>query len=93
MNYFLILSLAAKGAHLWLDKSTINAAITTTYDSACDTYFGGVESKNKVLSTNNHGSNGLSGGPAALYRPSPISFAKAVKNLAELEGMRNSHLR
>lgn len=93
VNYFSLFSLAAKGAHLWLDTSTVNAAIVTTYASACDKYFGGVGSKSKVSSINNHGSNGLSGGPTAFYRPSPISFAKAVKNPAELEGMRNSHLR
>lgn len=39
------------------------------------------------------GSNGQSGGPSTFYRSSPISLAKAVKNHAELEGMRSSHLR
>ena len=32
-------------------------------------------------------------GPIGFCRPSPVTFAKAVKNEAELEGMRNSHLR
>lgn len=60
----------------------MNAAIVTTYASACDKYFGGVNKNNNIAKI-----------PTAFYRPSPISFAKAVKNPAELEGMRNSHLR
>lgn len=37
--------------------------------------------------------NGQSGGSTGVLKTSPISFAKALKNSAELEGMRNSHLR
>ncbi|CBI36798.3 unnamed protein product, partial [Vitis vinifera] len=37
--------------------------------------------------------NGQSGVPTGVYKISPILLAKAVKNQAELEGMRNSHLR
>ncbi|KAJ0982680.1 hypothetical protein J5N97_010935 [Dioscorea zingiberensis] len=69
-------SLAAEGGKLWLDSSTVNAAVVSIYKSAC----------------NKHGRSGEKG-PAALFKASPISIAKAVKNEAELEGMRNSHLR
>ncbi|CAM8928443.1 unnamed protein product [Rhodiola kirilowii] len=75
-------SLAAKGANLWLDKSSLNAAIVNTFKSACDR----IKRKKKPVS------NGETG-PDAIYKPSPISLAKAVKNDAELDGMRCSHLR
>ncbi|KAI3810551.1 hypothetical protein L1987_20170 [Smallanthus sonchifolius] len=78
-------SLAAKGANLWLDTSSVNAAISSTYASACDKYLEQLSSKSK-------GKN-LSGAPTVLCKSSPVSLAKAVKNHAELEGMRNSHLR
>ncbi|KAF5803227.1 putative xaa-Pro aminopeptidase [Helianthus annuus] len=78
-------SLAARGAHLWLDTSSVNAAISSTYATACDKYLERLSSKKKGYN--------LSGGPTALYKSSPISIAKAIKNHAELEGMRNSHLR
>ncbi|XP_071725503.1 aminopeptidase P2 [Rutidosis leptorrhynchoides] len=78
-------SLAARGAHLWLDTASVNAAIASTYASACDKYLQSVGSKSK-------GKN-ISGAPGALCKSSPISLAKAVKNHAELEGMRDSHLR
>lgn len=38
-------------------------------------------------------SDGQPSGPTAVYRSSPIALAKALKNDAELEGMRNAHLR
>ncbi|XP_039140309.1 aminopeptidase P2 [Dioscorea cayenensis subsp. rotundata] len=69
-------SLAAEGAKLWLDSSTMNAAVVNIYKSACDINGRFVEK-----------------GLAGLYRASPVSIAKAVKNESELEGMRNSHLR
>ncbi|KAI7745417.1 hypothetical protein M8C21_016570 [Ambrosia artemisiifolia] len=78
-------SLAARGAHLWLDTSSVNAAISSTYATACDKYLETNGSKNK--------GNNLSGAPTALCKSSPVSLAKAVKNHAELEGMRSSHLR
>ncbi|XP_057499074.1 aminopeptidase P2-like [Actinidia eriantha] len=82
-------SLAMQGVHLWLDISSLNAAIVNTYKSACDRYFSSIGNKIK----DNPSSNGQSGGPAGIYRTSPIYTAKAVKNQAELEGMRDSHLR
>ncbi|KAK9054796.1 hypothetical protein SSX86_025875 [Deinandra increscens subsp. villosa] len=78
-------SLAARGAHLWLDTSSVNAAISSTYATACDKYF-------KKLGNKRKGQN-LSGAPTTLCKSSPVSLAKAVKNHAELEGMRNCHLR
>lgn len=79
-------SLAARGVKLWLDPSCINAAIVSTYRSACDKFVGEPEKSSSS-------SNGQPGGPSAVYLSSPISLAKAVKNDTELEGMRNSHLR
>nr|XP_043620664.1 aminopeptidase P2 [Erigeron canadensis] len=78
-------SLAARGAHLWLDTASVNAAIASTYATACDKYLENVGSKSRAKN--------LSGAPSVLCKSSPVSLAKAVKNHAELEGMRNSHLR
>ncbi|XP_052194623.1 aminopeptidase P2 isoform X10 [Diospyros lotus] len=89
-------SLAMRGAHLWLDTSSVNAAIVNTYKSACERCYGSLgneSNKSKHNAKSYDGYNGQSGGPAAVYRPSPISMAKAVKNHAELEGMLNCHLR
>ncbi|KAK4595885.1 hypothetical protein RGQ29_014107 [Quercus rubra] len=86
-------SLAAQGTHLWLDTSSVNAAIANTYKSACDKYMGSLGNKTTGQSNIYDSSNGQSGGPTGVYGLSPISLAKAVKNHAELEGMRNSHLR
>lgn len=93
-NYNISLfSLAAQGTHLWLDTSSVNAAIVNTYKSSCDRYMGSLRNKTKGMRKMQDSSNGQSGGPAGVYKPSPISIAKAVKNHAELEGMQNSHLR
>ena len=70
-----------------LDTSFVNAAIVNTYKSTCDKYMGSLRNKTKGMkmydSSNSQG----------VYKSSPISLAKAVKNHAELEGMQNSHLR
>ncbi|KAI9383044.1 hypothetical protein POPTR_013G021400v4 [Populus trichocarpa] len=84
-------SLAAKGAELWFDTSSVNAAIVNTYKSACDRHFE-IHASDRKGNLHN-GSNNQSWGPSGVYRASPISLAKAVKNPAELEGMHNSHLR
>ncbi|XP_070024553.1 aminopeptidase P2 [Nicotiana tabacum] len=86
-------SLAAKGANLWLDTSSVNAAIVNAYESACYKYPWNSATKSRRKKTANLDSNGQSGGPCAVYRSSPVSLRKAVKNDAELEGMRNCHLR
>ena len=82
-----------QGAHLWLDTSSVNAAIVNTYKSACDGYFRSIGNKSKDNPISYDSSNGQSGGPAGIYRTSPIYATKALKNQAELEGMRDSHLR
>ncbi|KAH6826573.1 Metallopeptidase M24 family protein [Perilla frutescens var. hirtella] len=87
-------NLAAKGACLWLDTSSVSVAIVNTYKSACDKYSsiaGIVNKKNKRTVVNGPGNKSF--GPAAVYKSSPVSLGKAIKNEAELEGMRNSHLR
>lgn len=89
---FFVCSLAKEGANLWLDTSSVNAAIVQTYNSACNKYFGGNGNKKSKV-RRNHDLKGQSKAPNGVYRMSPISLAKAVKNDAELEGMRNSHLR
>ncbi|EEF49835.1 xaa-pro aminopeptidase, putative [Ricinus communis] len=85
--------LAAQGTELWLDTSSVNAAIVNTYKSACDRHLADFGSKNHSKNDKYNGSNCQSWGHTGVYRASPISLAKAVKNPAELEGMRNSHLR
>ncbi|XVF06089.1 hypothetical protein REPUB_Repub06bG0018200 [Reevesia pubescens] len=88
-----IRKLAAEGAHLWLDTSSVNAAIVETYKSACDKYLMNHGNRGKGKNKGYGESNGLSIGPSGVYMRSPISLAKALKNPAELEGMQNSHLR
>ncbi|CAL5089282.1 unnamed protein product [Urochloa decumbens] len=65
--------LAEKGAKLWLDSSSVNAAIVTAFKSSCP------DVENGALH--------------AVYNVSPVTLAKSVKNEAEIEGMKNSHLR
>ncbi|KAF5191693.1 Xaa-pro aminopeptidase [Thalictrum thalictroides] len=84
-------SLAAQGAQIWFDTSSVNTAIVNTYRSACDKYLQKVVRKNKNGASEQI--NGRTAGPTGVYRVSPISMTKAVKNKAELEGMQNSHLR
>ncbi|XP_030504788.1 aminopeptidase P2 [Cannabis sativa] len=84
-------SLAAHGATLWLDRSSVNAAIVDTYNSACERYYEHLEKLDKTQM--NDDLNGWSAAPAGIYKMSPVSYAKAIKNDAELEGMRNCHLR
>lgn len=86
-------SLAERGAELWLDTSSVNAAIVNTYKSACDRHLENLGSENNSNTKAYNGSNGQSWGPSGVYKASPISLAKALKNPAELQGMRNSHLR
>lgn len=91
-DLFFVFSLAAQGAQLWLDPSSVNAAIMNTYEIAIEKYL--TSNNNKKSKTKMHAdTTGQSGGPAGVFRTSPIAFSKAVKNSAELEGMLNSHLR
>ncbi|XP_015875200.2 aminopeptidase P2 [Ziziphus jujuba] len=84
-------SLASQGAQLWLDTSSVNAAIVNAYNTACERYYKSLENKSK--SKTDDGINGWSSLPKGVYKVSPLSLAKAIKNAEELEGMRNSHLR
>lgn len=93
-------SLAARGTRLWLDSSSVNAAIVSVFNSACDRRIGmvGNEVKNRFgQETSSEDAqrkkNVQIEGPVVHYQASPISLAKALKNDAEVEGMRNSHLR
>ncbi|KAF3330158.1 Xaa-Pro aminopeptidase P [Carex littledalei] len=79
-------SLALKGAKLWLDTSSVNAAIVSVFRSACERY-------STELNNNSSNQSIHYGGPDAVYKVSPVALAKAVKNNAEIEGMKNAHLR
>ncbi|XP_078181466.1 metallopeptidase M24 family protein [Carex rostrata] len=79
-------SLALKGTKLWLDSSSVNAAIVSVFRSACERY-------STELNNNSSNQNIHYGGPDAVYKVSPVALAKAVKNNAEIEGMKNAHLR
>ncbi|PPR97346.1 hypothetical protein GOBAR_AA23319 [Gossypium barbadense] len=85
--------LAAEGAHLWLDTSSVNAAIVETYKAACDKYLMNRGSRGKRKNKQYFESDSLPVGPSGVYMQSPVSLAKALKNPSELEGMQNSHLR
>lgn len=84
--------LAEKGANLWLDTSSVNAAIANAYRTAGDRYYIRLGNKRKGKGKTYETSNSQVG-PTGVYKLSPISIAKAIKNHAELEGMRSSHLR
>ncbi|KAK8329897.1 hypothetical protein V6Z12_A11G357200 [Gossypium hirsutum] len=58
--------LAAQGAQLWLDTSSVNAAIVETYKSALDKYCSNHGSKGKIKNKRYDESNGLSEGPSGL---------------------------
>ncbi|CAJ2631626.1 unnamed protein product [Trifolium pratense] len=88
-------NLAARGAALWLDTSSVNAAIVNAYNAACDKYYQNYENKHKTGNKVFDGSNEKSdvGAPIAVHKLSPVSLAKAIKNETELKGMQNCHLR
>ncbi|XP_010674747.2 aminopeptidase P2 [Beta vulgaris subsp. vulgaris] len=81
-------NLAVDGAHLLIDTATVNAAIVNTFKLAAKN-FDKKERKSKLYGSSNGGFERAT----AVHRSSPISIAKALKNDAEVEGMRNSHLR
>lgn len=93
--------MAERRTKLWLDKSSVNAAIFSKFKSACDKNIqkSGNNTKKRVghlTTTDNPSAKSHDAeieGPSVYYRVSPVSEAKALKNEAELEGMRNSHLR
>ncbi|CAO2832723.1 unnamed protein product [Amaranthus hypochondriacus] len=81
-------SLAVGGARLLIDSATVNAAIVNSFKLAAK-----IHDKKGHNSKSYNSSNGSFEGATVVYRSSPISIAKALKNSAEIEGMRNSHLR
>ncbi|XP_020519721.1 probable Xaa-Pro aminopeptidase P isoform X2 [Amborella trichopoda] len=93
--------LAEQDAKLWLDTSSINAAVVNAFSAACNRYYESFGKKNKrrvareisVGLQTKEGSTSHIDGPSVIYRASPVTFAKSIKNHAELEGMRQSHLR
>lgn len=96
--YDLILyRLASNGCKLWLDPSRVSVAIINTFEAACSEYYKKCKKSKKSGKTEKGPSNSESqhesDGPAALQRTSPIALAKAKKNVAELDGMRQAHLR
>ncbi|XP_010464060.1 PREDICTED: probable Xaa-Pro aminopeptidase P isoform X2 [Camelina sativa] len=86
-------SLAARGAQLLMDPSSLNVAIISTYKSACERYTRNSESEERANLKFTDSSSGYIANPSGIYMQSPISWAKAIKNDAELQGMKNSHLR
>jgi Xaa-Pro aminopeptidase len=93
---FEIKRLAAEGAKLWLDSSRVSVAIKNAFDDACAQYYEDLEiarSKKRGSKERLNTDRDELDGPAALHRPSPVGIAKAIKNEAELEGMRQAHLR
>ncbi|XP_052735007.1 aminopeptidase P2 isoform X2 [Vigna angularis] len=85
--------LAAQGTALWLDTSSVNAAIVNAYGAACDRYYRNRENKHKTRTNGFDGSIESSDVPFAVHKVSPVSISKAIKNESELEGMQNCHLR
>ncbi|KAK9735416.1 hypothetical protein RND81_04G204600 [Saponaria officinalis] len=81
-------NLAVDGAHLMIDTAAVNAAIVATFKLAAR-----IHDKKGHNTKSNNSSNGQFDAATALYKSSPIAIAKALKNQAEIEGMRNSHLR
>ncbi|KAL8159507.1 hypothetical protein V2J09_001044 [Rumex salicifolius] len=86
-------SLADQGARLWLDTSSVNAAVVNTFDSACDKHSRRFGSSKRKMAGRNGSSNGQLDGPAIIHKISPIPIGKAIKNQFEIEGMKNCHLR
>ena len=85
------------GCKLWLDTSRASVAVVHAFEDACSLYYEN-SSSNKQSQQARDGSRTSEYrhekyGPAALHRTSPITLAKAKKNLAELEGMKQAHLR
>lgn len=96
-----MLRLAERGAKLWLDSSSVNAAIVTAFKSSCDRHMkkkgkAGKKVGEKQASSDEpttRGSDVQNGALNTVYNVSPVTLAKSVKNEAEIEGMKNSHLR
>lgn len=94
-------SLACQGAKLLLDSSSVNAAIVSIFNSVSNKYFpisgnkvkGNIGRGIQLENTSQKDKPVHTMGHNILFRTSPITLAKALKNAAEIEGMRNAHLR
>lgn len=93
LSLIFFLRLAAQGAALWLDTSSVNAAIVNAYGAACDRYYRNRKNKQKTKTNGFDGYIEKSDLPFAVHKVSPVSISKAIKNEVELEGMQNCHLR
>jgi Xaa-Pro aminopeptidase len=79
----------------------MNAAIITAFISSCDRHMkrkgklgNKVEEKEVSSDTPINRSPGVENGAVnAVFNVSPVTLAKSIKNEAEIEGMKNSHLR
>lgn len=74
----------------------MSVAIIDAFNDTCANYYADLKSaearevdSNIAEKVNIQEANG----PAAIYRLSPVGLAKALKNAAELEGMKQAHLR
>lgn len=89
--------LARRGCKIWLDPAKANLAL---YEGVQDAVKDALSTqKRKKSQSKKRKSDGDSVSPAlsldaaVVEAPSPIAMAKAIKNPAELEGMREAHLR
>eukprot|EP01018_Ginkgo_biloba_P032583 Gb_05542 [translate_table: standard] len=91
--------LAECRAKLWLDTSCINVAIVGAFSSACNRFYEKLANKRKGLKEAKMKSQEEKSleiemeGPVEIHKSSPVALAKAIKNDAELNGMRQAHLR
>ncbi|EFJ27571.1 hypothetical protein SELMODRAFT_411692 [Selaginella moellendorffii] len=76
--------LAESGSKLWLDPTKTNMGIVNAFSEGCTSFYAKADVDGKY---------GTSDGPTALHRPSPLSVPKAIKNAAEISGMKQAHLR
>lgn len=83
--------LAEDGAKLWLDGSRLSVAIKNAFSDACLEYYENLAIVRSHVAVGNEATE--ANGPAALHRASPVGLVKAIKNAAELDGMRQAHLR
>ncbi|KAI5077889.1 hypothetical protein GOP47_0007713 [Adiantum capillus-veneris] len=89
--------LASNGCKLWLDPARVNIAVFNAFNAACKTHYRNCKKSKKAGQAEKISSNHTSGNemdaPYVLERTSPVPLAKAKKNAAELNGMRQAHLR
>lgn len=88
---------AEAGANLWMDPKRLSVAILDAFNDACTIYYekgrSYRQSRKGSETKNEDGLKSRENGPAPILRSLPLSLAKALKNPAELEGMRQAHLR